>query len=277
MCGGTLLYANRENTDTGLSPRVRGNLVGPASENGPKRSIPACAGEPDGEAAVYPIAGVYPRVCGGTFLGVAVLGAGAGLSPRVRGNRYDSAWAMGIARSIPACAGEPREHDHAAPAKRVYPRVCGGTSAFSDAVPVSGGLSPRVRGNHRPQDIESREERSIPACAGEPAWMRLLSGRLAVYPRVCGGTEKGEILAVMIGGLSPRVRGNPDVVTPVASAAGSIPACAGEPCCGGPAARKARVYPRVCGGTAIRKRQSPARGGLSPRVRGNPAIGISGY
>ena len=31
----------------------------------------------------------------------------------------------------------------------------------------------------------------------------------AVYPRVCGGTRVGGSIAGDIGGLSPRVRGNP--------------------------------------------------------------------
>ena len=33
------------------------------------------------------------------------------------------------------------------------------------------------------------------------------------------------------------------------------------------------VYPRVCGGTASTFTIGPGTGGLSPRVRGNPAAG----
>ena len=50
---------------------------------------------------------------------------------------------------------------------------------------------------------------------------------------------------------------------------GSIPACAGEPGAECPTAFLRTVYPRVCGGTAIRRPGVPAAGGLSPRVRGN--------
>ena len=49
----------------------------------------------------------------------------------------------------------------------------------------------------------------------------------------------------------------------------SIPACAGEPSWGVPAAAWARVYPRVCGGTFIPRKYQVAPVGLSPRVRGN--------
>ena len=50
---------------------------------------------------------------------------------------------------------------------------------------------------------------------------------------------------------------------------GSIPAYAGEPTPSQQPLRRARVYPRVCGGT--KAADSPARrdGGLSPRMRGN--------
>ena len=51
---------------TGLSPRVRGNLVTPSSAVTMMGSIPACVGEPRGVSVVGDIQGVYPRVCGGT-------------------------------------------------------------------------------------------------------------------------------------------------------------------------------------------------------------------
>ena len=50
-----------------------------------------------------------------------------GLSPRVRGNRVMRAGRLPAQGSIPACAGEPDTLIPAAVAKRVYPRVCGGT------------------------------------------------------------------------------------------------------------------------------------------------------
>ena len=71
------------------------------------RSIPACAGEPG-----YPPKGrtketVYPRVCGGTSKARARGRYISGLSPRVRGNRELDPPRRFVARSIPACAGEP--------------------------------------------------------------------------------------------------------------------------------------------------------------------------
>ena len=50
----------------------------------------------------------------------------------------------------------------------------------------------------------------------------------------------------------------------------SIPACAGEPQYAVTDSAMRQVYPRVCGGTALASPKSLKKGGLSPRVRGNP-------
>ena len=52
--------------------------------------------------------------------------------------------------------------------------------------------------------------------------------------------------------------------------AGSIPACAGEPCPNADAECATGVYPRVCGGTTEEHNRIVFDRGLSPRVRGNP-------
>ena len=49
--------------------------------------------------------------------------------------------------------------------------------------------------------------RSIPACAGEAPAMNASRNATKVYPRVCGGSPGPEFLALLDGGLSPRVRG----------------------------------------------------------------------
>ena len=46
---------------------------------------------------------------------------------------------------------------------------------------------------------------------------------------MCGGTRAAALLLLQAEGLSPRVRGNPDVESMVKRVQGSIPACAGEP------------------------------------------------
>ena len=153
-------------------------------------------------------------------------------------------------RSIPACAGEPAGGGSFGFHFQVYPRVCGGTIRSALGHAKENGLSPRVRGNpHQP----------LPSVAGT-----------GVYPRVCGGTVSAGDGGGEVAGLSPRVRGNLGLDPGVDGNRGSIPACAGEPLPLGTDAEYARVYPRVCGGTAYIRNACRRKGGLSPRVRGNP-------
>ena len=139
------------------------------------------------------------------------------------------------------------------------------------------GLSPRVRGNLIFKNCGDTMRRSIPACAGEPSGAAPLLPATRVYPRVCGGTWVPATDATGATGLSPRVRGNPRPAFVRSGPVGSIPACAGEPCAS-PSPRPDRwVYPRVCGGTALRSYDPAPAHGLSPRVRGNrPAFVRSG-
>ena len=172
-------------------------------------------------------------------------------------------------RSIPACAGEPRLPALRRRRRRVYPRVCGGTSGFHAGEPSSGGLSPRVRGNRSAAVNAAAGQGSIPACAGEPSGIIAAVALVMVYPRVCGGTHAGPGRQAARRGLSPRVRGNHCSPPCPAFRPRSIPACAGEPRWASYQRAWREVYPRVCGGTAHYPALPAAARGLSPRVRGN--------
>ena len=177
-----------------------------------------------------------------------------GLSPRVRGNLPNGRPTTRSIRSIPACAGEPLKRTPRRPESWVYPRVCGGTSSLAACSISFMGLSPRVRGNQKRLDVFGSRLRSIPACAGEPSSSGVILSQSGVYPRVCGGTGRDEDIKSAIHGLSPRVRGNQSMPGDYQEGNGSIPACAGEP--PGDTGEKCwcKVYPRVCGGTAISSR-----------------------
>ena len=219
VCGGTVYDLAEELGLTGLSPRVRGNLdFCPLIAESP-RSIPACAGEPNKRGRIRIKQTVYPRVCGGTNEGKMDWGKLTGLSPRVRGNPGSIELAQRMARSIPACAGEPTNGAGETSPLTVYPRVCGGTNDNPDTENIEDGLSPRVRGNLAcrracgllPSRLPLAKKRSIPACAGEPLRNRSPRYAVGVYPRVCGGT-------IVVSGFKRY---------PLANR--SIPACAGEP------------------------------------------------
>ena len=210
-------------------------------------------------------------MCGGTPDSSSCASSRAGLSPRVRGNPRGTGRTPARAGSIPACAGEPKPKEGGNLMSEVYPRVCGGTGSAPSPSPHCRGLSPRVRGNLDRIEAKLDSHRSIPACAGEPS--RYARGWKAgrVYPRVCGGTMAPCGNGPSRWGLSPRVRGNPAAGRPPDPAAGSIPACAGEPRLPHACRDYGGVYPRVCGGTASTRLNCRAAEGLSPRVRGNPA------
>ena len=232
---------------------MRGNQRLGARGQPSRGSIPACAGEPAPGIVRHTSERVYPRVCGGTPTRVSSSPPTKGLSPRVRGNHEQPDRQQNGDRSIPACAGEPGSAPLRMANAEVYPRVCGGTPIKRWYGLTTGGLSPRVRGNHAIGNARRVRRRSIPACAGEPRppFQRACPAR--VYPRVCGGTQTIEDTIDTLQGLSPRVRGNLDTRHLVPPRDGSIPACAGEPPLRVPEPHAAVVYPRVCGGTRAMK------------------------
>ena len=212
-------------------------------------------------------------MCGGTPAHHSAGLHPAGLSPRVRGNRYRRRRGARFLWSIPACAGEPTNGVRGDQEQRVYPRVCGGTPVIIVGGGRSIGLSPRVRGNPDVVAVAPNAHGSIPACAGEPRGGTIRQRMPEVYPRVCGGTPSLSRRWYSAAGLSPRVRGNPADTARTAIDDGSIPACAGEPRLVPSHQPRPAVYPRVCGGTRPRKFAPCLSAGLSPRVRGNP-VGV---
>ncbi len=293
-CGGTKVCTSQPGVTAGLSPRVRGNPHWSRETPWLLGSIPARAGEPSGWCPRRAGCRVYPRACGGTTNPSNGSILMMGLSPRVRGNRCGQTGDRGNLRSIPARAGEPPFRVPLSVRCGVYPRACGGTGSTTNRAVPCWGLSPRVRGNLRMAAAASAPSGSIPARAGEPRRFSLAVLLVWVYPRACGGTSNSAGWFPTERGLSPRVRGNPHIarlpfpakgLSPrvrgnrtqgrqLADAWGSIPARAGEPSCPTDPRRLRRVYPRACGGTTGLNTGQSIIKGLSPRVRGNPAVDV---
>ena len=208
VCGGTRDAHGSGPFLAGLSPRMRGNHYRAHPRQPHLRSIPAYAGEPQNGRNRYRIHWVYPRVCGGTRCATTTPDGGGGLSPRMRGNRQRIFQAGHRAGSIPAYAGEPRGGRSCLRAYAVYPRVCGGTTAWSNGRVAANGLSPRMRGNPPQSASPSSSSRSIPAYAGEPTMPDDNIQPTMLYPRVCGGTYPRRHKPAYRHGLSPRMRGN---------------------------------------------------------------------
>ena len=235
---------------------------------------------------------VYPRVGGGTDIGGVVHPFTDGLSPRGRGNHPCKIIGILYVGSIPAWAGEPSGVPSARRRFSVYPRVGGGTRGLGQAGIASDGLSPRGRGNPERTIQRFFPIGSIPAWAGEPGIHAIPISQQRVYPRVGGGTAVRAALICTGVGLSPRGRGNPQLLD--LQARGLSPRGRGNrvdpqgrptggrvyPRVGGGTrhvlnpSTLARVYPRVGGGTVSPDQPLVPTLGLSPRGRGNLYSGI---
>ena len=179
----------RSRSRKGLSPRVRGNHHRQGNRSGRTGPIPACAGQPVGYSNGELVVRAYPRVCGATSGRAKLHRRKPGLSPRVRGNLFRSAWPGLPARPIPACAGQPWTRNFHSHLEGAYPRVCGATWLESHPFTGSEGLSPRVRGNHNHIRNIKRLPGPIPACAGQPILRHFEAVERRAYPRVCGATR----------------------------------------------------------------------------------------
>ena len=167
-CGETASEVTLMSTDSGQSPRVRGNPWRSRADGPGRGSIPAGAGKPSDHQAGRPHHGVNPRGCGETAIDTTRAKPFVGQSPRVRGNPWRSR-ADGPGRgSIPAGAGKPRPSTRGRRVAGVNPRGCGETVVVLASVIGEQGQSPRVRGNLRWHTPSPCRSRSIPAGAGKP-------------------------------------------------------------------------------------------------------------
>ena len=171
-------------------------------------------------------------------------------------------------------------------AMTVYPRAYGGTLRREPIWSASSltGLSPRVRGNRCASSIcHTSRLGSIPARTGEPPAAATRHPSLdprSIPARTGGPCRRPQPSTVQADRVYPRAYGGTSVLAgkryPLPERR-SIPARTGEPRASGASDSRttSTVYPRAYGGTPPNHR--PARGagshpGLSPRVRGNPAI-----
>ena len=125
-------------------------------------------GQPFSDSVAVYSAAVYPHVCGAaSVLSVEQL-LRQGLSPRVWGSPGLDEMLAGNQWSIPTCVGQPPPAQPAGFSLEVYPHVCGAAAQDLDGVNQGLGLSPRVWGSQRYHRLNTKNERSIPTCVGQP-------------------------------------------------------------------------------------------------------------
>ena len=130
-------------------------------------NIPAYAGKTAIAISSGLVKPEHPRVCGENLFVGDVIGQGKGTSPRMRGKHAAGVSRNLRSRNIPAYAGKTSSAFFSASSFSEHPRVCGENHHCYQHPKLQHGTSPRMRGKHRPVQINFLVIRNIPAYAGK--------------------------------------------------------------------------------------------------------------
>ena len=159
----------------GLSPLPRGNRLDDGFRQPDVGPIPAPAGQPRLTWRVIAPLRAYPRSRGATRRALQAEQQVEGLSPLPRGNRYAARTPVVFRGPIPAPAGQPPRTILRLSANWAYPRSRGATCERIPWAMYGTGLSPLPRGNLALPALEMMGVGPIPAPAGQPLALNLLS------------------------------------------------------------------------------------------------------
>ena len=197
-----------------------------------------------------------------------------GSSPRVRGKQPLVGGLRVLGRIIPARAGQTAAYFSHRILVPDHPRACGANPALTRAIRVSTGSSPRVRGKRQlVRDCETYR-RIIPARAGQTSRLPLPGILWPDHPRACGANSTVDVLAALVDGSSPRVRGKLIRGIDVVCLARIIPARAGQTLMPSQILPHISDHPRACGANDGADGSGELAYGSSPRVRGKPRAGV---
>ena len=137
----------------------------------------------------------------------AEIGNATGSSPRARGTPADFTRQSGIARFIPASAGNTFGYCSRCATESVHPRERGEHAPAPEPGGFDDGSSPRARGTLRAVGRHHARQRFIPASAGNTSNKSARKRVSAVHPRERGEHLEQERPQARLGGSSPRARG----------------------------------------------------------------------
>ncbi len=193
----------------GLSPLARGTHARHRCQSLRYRFIPAGAGNTSLPLRHRRGSPVYPRWRGEHLLRVLALTNIHGLSPLARGTRDGGCSAGKIGRFIPAGAGNTSRKKARLPRMPVYPRWRGEHKLIYPPLIPHCGLSPLARGTRLKVNELTKDERFIPAGAGNTASTTSVISTRPVYPRWRGEHPDAGTEETGYPGLSPLARGTP--------------------------------------------------------------------
>ena len=263
----------RSTVPSGSSPRTRGTDVPRYRRVGRGRFIPAHAGNSGCFLRRHRKPPVHPRARGEQRAAALDDGCAGGSSPRTRGTGAVHRPRISQRRFIPAHAGNRRSGSASGGAGSVHPRARGEQSRYQYATALRAGSSPRTRGTVALGLAGGRDDRFIPAHAGN-SWARTPAMRSrSVHPRARGEQCPLDCHTPRVPGSSPRTRGTGFARLHQLDLLRFIPAHAGN-------SRKAfktrppkSVHPRARGEQGWLLGQLAVVVGSSPRTRGTEARG----
>ena len=174
----------------------------------------------------------HPRSRGGNPAAVRSARPSVGPSPLARGKHALHGLQNRILGTIPARAGETLTGMLAAHRSRDHPRSRGGNNEQTTSFLSDKGPSPLARGKLFGSGAVTPRSGTIPARAGETSRRYRLRSRAQDHPRSRGGNTSSCAPSVSTKGPSPLARGKHGTIYGVPYMRRTIPARAGETCCG---------------------------------------------
>ena len=189
----------------------------------------------------------HPRACGANVAVPVTLIMVPGSSPRMRGKHMHMDMSSIAARIIPAHAGQTAPVCNPNRPPPDHPRACGANEVIYERLSQLIGSSPRMRGKPITPVVTPKQQRIIPAHAGQTMACTPFMPKRSDHPRACGANRPGNRTTATRCGSSPRMRGKPDFLRVPLDTLRIIPAHAGQ-------TRRVAVlivpvpdHPRACG------------------------------
>jgi len=170
----------------GSSPRERGTACRQDVPDMRRRFIPARAGNGSRSLAPKIWKPVHPRASGERMVIAPSRRVSIGSSPRERGTVIHARLIVRHDRFIPARAGNGSRCGQWSLLSTVHPRASGERGLIFISTYWSGGSSPRERGTGRAHRAQMRQERFIPARAGNGNATVIQKRLNSVHPRASG-------------------------------------------------------------------------------------------
>ena len=170
-----------------------------------------------------------------------------GSPPRMRGRRHRSEQQQSAVRLTPAYAGKTARSAASRPPRWAHPRVCGEDLRGYGGVSVPLGSPPRMRGRRARGVVYCCLGGLTPAYAGKTGRSSRASWTARAHPRVCGEDVGDLLVAGVVAGSPPRMRGRLLLRLRPVRHPRLTPAYAGKTQKGARPMTALTAHPRVCG------------------------------